>query len=69
MSEVPTIRSRGFGSGLPNDPDATCSRSAKNSQHNDDPPGPHWVFHKLVSTSDVWERYTLGNFEPRPSCL
>src|SRR6516162_3433269 len=39
------------------------------SRNNDDPPGPHRVFHELVSASDVDERYTFGDFEARPPRL
>src|SRR5215813_312865 len=43
--------------------------SSLRSQHNHDPPRPHLVFHELVGTSDVDERYTFGDFEARPPRL
>ena len=43
--------------------DAKCSIILRTLQHNNDPPGPHGVFHKLVGMSDLCKRYSFANLE------
>jgi hypothetical protein len=47
---------------------AMC-RTVQESKHNDNPPGPRRVFHKLVGPSDICERDSFANLEPPPPRL